>query len=190
MKMDGLNSQPTREDVLQPLQAPPRDDGVLLVYYDSQALECAAEPIRPLAKGNAAMDLRAKIGFTLWPFQIRKIPTGVHTEPLSQVMSVQVTDVGILSLEVGFFLKVEERSGLALKGIRIAGGVVDPNYRGEWSIIIQNLSFWPRRFKAGDRIAQFVALPYISPVLVRVNKLDDLSPTDRGEKGYGSSGVT
>lgn len=95
-----------------------------------------------------------------------------------------------LSLEIppGFEGQVRPRSGLAAKhGITVLNspGTIDSDYRGEIQVILIN--FGPEcAFIAGDRIAQLVinALPSIS-----FEETSELSSTDRGEGGFGSTGI-
>lgn len=83
----------------------------------------------------------------------------------------------------GFLLR--ERSGLGVSDISLGAGVIEGTYRGEWKIHIRNISKKPRVFKVGDKIAQAVLIPII-PALPEV--VDELPETERGEKGFGSSG--
>ena len=83
----------------------------------------------------------------------------------------------------GFLLR--ERSGLGVSDISLGAGVIEGTYRGEWKIHIRNISKKPRMFKVGDKIAQAVLIPII-PALPEV--VDELPETERGEKGFGSSG--
>ena len=80
------------------------------------------------------------------------------------------------------------RSGLALKsGLAPANkvGVVDCNYRGEVCVALHNHSEYPREVNPGERIAQMVVMPYVN---VSLELAEDLSDTDRGEGGFGSTG--
>lgn len=94
------------------------------------------------------------------------------------------------------FLKVEDRSSMASKGIRSGGGVVDAGYRGELQVVLHNLNnveasdpvLFNRGFqvKKGDRIAQgIIQLSFTQPVSLT----DELTNTDRGTGGFGSTGV-
>lgn len=97
-------------------------------------------------------------------------------------------------------LQVRPRSGLALKRdymVKNSPGTIDEDYRGEIGIVIFNpitppplehRDFGePLRFKAGDRIAQGVIMPVLRPHITEVDSLDD---TERGEGGFGHSGVS
>lgn len=80
------------------------------------------------------------------------------------------------------------RSGLAFKsGLAPANkvGVVDCNYRGEVCVALHNHSDMPKEVSPGERIAQMVVMPYVN---VSLELAEDLSDTDRGEGGFGSTG--
>lgn len=88
----------------------------------------------------------------------------------------------------GYFGAVFARSGLATKqGLRPANcvGVIDADYRGDVMVALYNDSTEPREVQVGDRIAQLVIIPYISPDLEVVSELSD---TNRGDGGFGSTG--
>lgn len=91
-------------------------------------------------------------------------------------------------LPEGFFAGIFARSGLATKqGLRPANcvGVVDCDYRGEVIVAIHNDSNRDTAIAPGDRIAQMILLPYQS---MEFTEVSDLSETDRGDGGFGSSG--
>ncbi len=90
-----------------------------------------------------------------------------------------------ISLPIGYVGLVADRSSLAKKGIKCAGGVIDSGYRGEIHIVLWNISNQEIRLNRGDRIAQLLILPVITPAVKEVPELDT---TQRGEKGFGSSG--
>jgi dUTP pyrophosphatase len=80
---------------------------------------------------------------------------------------------------------VEDRSGLAVRGVTTLAGVIDPGYRGEIKVVMTNLSAAPVEIKAGDRIAQLRIVRRIEAAFDEVNELVEAS---RGEKGFGSTG--
>ncbi len=95
-----------------------------------------------------------------------------------------------LSMEIpdGYFAAIFARSGLAMKeGLRPANcvGVVDSDYRGEFKVGLHNDSSETRTVVPGERIAQMVVMPYLQ---VGFEKTDDLSETERGSGGFGSTG--
>ncbi len=95
-----------------------------------------------------------------------------------------------LALPPGVAGLVLPRSGLAAKhgiGVVNGPGLIDPNYRGEVRVILVNHGSEPFTADAGDRIAQLLLVPFLSPP---VEIVDELPPSgdDRGEGGFGSSG--
>ena len=93
-----------------------------------------------------------------------------------------------LELSVGYAGLIYARSGLATKqGLAPANkvGVVDCDYRGEVKVALHNHSKEARTVAPGDRIAQLVITPYITAVF---EEKDELSSTERGAGGFGSTG--
>lgn len=122
----------------------------------------------------AGMDLRADLeeAVTLEPLQRRLIPTGIFIE-----------------LPEGFECQIRPRSGLALKhGITVLNtpGTIDADYRGELMVLLVNLGAEPFVVKDGERIAQMVIARHETAVWDEVEVLDE---TERGEGGYGHTGV-
>ena len=94
-----------------------------------------------------------------------------------------------IELPEGTFGGVFPRSGLATKhGLAPANkvGVVDSDYRGEVIVALHNHSTNDVGITHGERIAQLIVIPYMS---VDMNVVDELSDTDRGEGGFGSTGT-
>ena len=123
---------------------------------------------------SAGMDLRADIEqpVTLKPLERRLIPTGLH-----------------IALPQGYEAQVRPRSGLALKhGITVLNtpGTIDADYRGEIGVVLVNLSNEDFVVNPGERVAQMVIAKYEQAVLQTVDTLDE---TERGEGGYGHTGV-
>lgn len=95
-----------------------------------------------------------------------------------------------LAMEVpdGYFGEIFARSGLASKeGLRPANcvGVCDSDYRGEYIVAIHNDSEETRTITAGERIAQLVVMQYLP---VTFDEVAELTDTNRGEGGFGSTG--
>ncbi|NNN04683.1 MAG: dUTP diphosphatase [Elusimicrobia bacterium] len=78
-----------------------------------------------------------------------------------------------------------DRSSLARRGLKTAGGVIDAGYRGELGVLVWNLSREPQSVKRGERIAQLLILPIAVPAPVETDALD---ATARGVGGFGSTG--
>lgn len=90
----------------------------------------------------------------------------------------------------GYFGAIFARSGLASKrGLRPANcvGVIDSDYRGEIKVALHNDSSTCQSIHDGDRVAQLVILPYL-PVVFK--EVEDLNETERGEGGFGSTGLS
>lgn len=123
---------------------------------------------------SAGMDLRANISedIILKPLQRVLVPTGLF-----------------IALPQGYEAQIRPRSGLALKsGITLLNspGTVDADYRGEIGVILANLSDKDFTIKDGDRIAQMVIAKH---ELVEWCEVKELDNTERGEGGFGHSGV-
>lgn len=93
------------------------------------------------------------------------------------------------AIPAGYAGLVHARSGLASKrGLAPANkvGVIDSDYRGEWMIALHNHGDVPQTVNPGDRVAQLLIVPVITPELVETDELDE---TDRGAGGFGSTGI-
>lgn len=90
-----------------------------------------------------------------------------------------------MAIPQGFVGLVADRSSMAKKGLKIAGGIIDAGYRGEVHIVLWNIGTEGVELKRGDRIAQMMVIPVATPAVVEVKELDQ---TARGVKGFGSSG--
>lgn len=106
------------------------------------------------------------------PMERKAIPTGI-----------------VIELPEGFEAQIRPRSGLALKhGITLLNspGTVDADYRGEIKVLLINLGQEEFVVKRGDRIAQMVICPVVR---VPLEEVQELTPTERGPNGFGSTGV-
>jgi dUTP pyrophosphatase len=137
-----------------------------------------SNPDLPLpARGTpqaAGYDIRsAEDEVVLQPGEIRLVGTGL-----------------LMELPEGMECQVRPRSGLALRhGITLPNspGTIDPDYRGEIRIIMQNLGPHAVTVLRGDRIAQLVFARFEAPDVLEV---DALRATERGEGGFGSTGTS
>ena len=123
---------------------------------------------------SAGMDLRANLDspVVIKPMERRLIGTGLH-----------------IALPVGYEAQIRPRSGLALKhGITVLNtpGTVDADYRGEIMVLLVNLSDADFTVNDGERIAQMVIAQHEQSEFLVVSELDE---TERGEGGYGHTGV-
>jgi dUTP pyrophosphatase len=90
-----------------------------------------------------------------------------------------------IALPAGTVGLVADRSSMAKRGVKTSGGVIDAGYRGEIHIILRNVTTEEVRFERGERIAQLLILPCLTPAVAETTDLDE---THRGAKGFGSSG--
>jgi dUTP pyrophosphatase len=120
-------------------------------------------------EGDACFDLYAAEDAYLVPGETKIIKTNIAME-----------------IPTGYFGKIYTRSGMASQGAATDGGVIDSNYRGDIGVILRNLSNERKEFFVGDRIAQLAIHKVEEVELVEATELSD---TERGEGGYGSSGV-
>lgn len=84
-----------------------------------------------------------------------------------------------------YFVSFRDRSSMAVKGLHVMGGVIDAGYRGEWKVILINLSGADYKIEVGDKIAQGILQ---SAKQAKIEIVEDLSNTSRGEGGFGSTG--
>ncbi len=124
--------------------------------------------------GSVGMDLSANLdkAVELLPLERCIIPTGV-----------------CIALDIGFEAQVRPRSGLAAKkGITVLNspGTIDADFRGEIGVVLVNLSKEPFIIEDGERIAQLVIAKYEQ---VQWSVVESLDETDRGEGGFGSTGL-
>ncbi len=118
--------------------------------------------------GDAGIDLYSLTDGILVPNAPIKIQTGIA-----------------MSIPHGFAGMICDRSSMGAKGIRVLGGIVDSEYRGEVQVLLINLGTAELAIKKGDKIAQMLVLPVN---LCTVSEVSSLSDTARSDSGFGSSG--
>ena len=123
--------------------------------------------------GSSGMDLAANVDSSIIinPGKSAIIPTGLA-----------------LSIPKGFEVQIRPRSGLAAKqkiSVLNTPGTIDADYRGEIKVILINLGQDSFKVEKGLRIAQMVVCPIVQ---AQLKEVDDLSETDRGKGGFGSTG--
>ena len=132
---------------------------------DSLPLPVAAHP------GDAGLDLYAAEDVTLGPGERAAIATGIA-----------------VAIPTGYAGFVHARSGRALReGLALvnAPGLIDSGYRGEIKVIAINLGTDEIRIERAEKIAQLVVQPVSA---IELEETDSLSPSERGEGGFGSTG--
>ncbi len=139
-----------------------RDDAVLPKYESA---------------GAAGMDVSAALdaSMVLGPGAWAAVPTGLAFE-----------------IPPGWEAQVRPRSGLAFRHavtVLNAPGTIDADYRGEVKVLLVNHGTEPFVVEAGMRIAQIVLAPAPQLTVVEVESLSDLSDTERGAGGFGSTGT-
>ena len=132
-------------------------------------------------EGDSGFDLRANLPegekeVVLQPFERMLIPTGLYFE-----------------LPTSYELQIRPRSGHSYKtGLMAILGTVDTGYRGEVKVIMINLNTEPQKIEQGERIAQGVVTTRVSTEfgeLVELKSVEELSTTERGSGGFGSTGT-
>ncbi len=137
------------------------EEGVQLPQYETE--------------GASGLDVRAYLkdgAVTIQPGEYKMIPTGIK-----------------MDIPVGYEVQVRPRSGLAAKhGVTVLNspGTIDSDYRGEVKVILINHGKEAFVVNSGERIAQFVISKVIQADFVLS---DELSESERGEGGFGSTGV-
>ena len=121
--------------------------------------------------GDAGLDLSADVSYTLRGGETVAIPTGIAIE-----------------LPEGYEAQIRTRSGLSIKGIVVANspGTIDAGFRGELCVILRNTNGIAYVAAKGNRIAQLVITRVAK---VALKEVSELSETDRGTCGFGSSGI-
>ena len=124
--------------------------------------------------GSSGMDLAANIeaNINIDPGKTAIVPTGLS-----------------ISIPKGFEVQIRSRSGLAAKqkiSVLNTPGTIDSDYRGEIKVILINLGQESFKVEKGLRIAQMVVCPIVQ---AQLKEVDDLSETERGKGGFGSTGT-
>ena len=128
-------------------------------------------------EGDSGFDLRANLieSVTLKPMERKLIGTGLYFE-----------------LPVGYDMEIRSRSGMSLKhGIIVLNtpGTIDLNFRGEVGIILINLGQENFTINPGDRIAQGLIRLSTTNSSIDLLEVNQITDTDRGSDGFGSTGV-
>lgn len=127
------------------------------------------------SKLAAGCDVKANIDTVILAGESALIPTGLY-----------------VAIPEGYEIQVRPRSGLALKhGITVLNspGTIDADYRGEIGVILVNHSHFAFPVNKGDRIGQLILNKVEQINWISANEKEDLSKTDRGEGGFGSTKI-
>ena len=116
---------------------------------------------------SAGYDIYAKDEINIKPNEIKKIATGLYTE-----------------IPTGWFGLIKERSSLGAKGMKVLGGVIDSDYRGEIFVVATNLSTTEINIKPIERFCQMLVIPHAS---FEIEQVENLLPSNR-IGGFGSTG--
>lgn len=135
--------------------------GVLRYVSNTNTLEQPNE-------GDCGYDLRASKNTIIPPHEQRIVETDLQIE-----------------LPANCWGNIRDRSSMAAQRIYTHGGAIDPSYRGELKVIIENANDFPAYIIKGDKIAQLIICPCVSLPTIKVDSLDE---TKRGENGFGSTG--
>lgn len=133
----------------------------------------ATTPTRAYSR-SAAYDIAACTNqktITIAPQTTKKIPTGLGFHP-----------------PYGHCIQVCSRSGITDKSVFVANapGIVDPDFTGEIQVLLYNGGVSPFYVRDGDRIAQILVIPFAS---LNIREVGAMPITERGERGFGSTGV-
>jgi dUTP pyrophosphatase len=131
-------------------------------------------------------NLSTDSGLDLYALQDTFIPVGT---------TVTVKTGVTMNIHDGYTGQICDRSSVAKNGLITGGGIIDPGYSGDYSVILHNLTnrndydrthrVYGYQVKKHDRIAQLLILPISTPKLVEINKL---WISERSDKSFGSSG--
>jgi dUTP pyrophosphatase len=137
---------------------------------DLRTLKLSPQAILPTRAhpDDAGLDLYALEPVTLEPGQGGVAATGIA-----------------VALPAGHVGLVADRSSLAKRGLKTAGGVIDAGYRGELKVVLWNLSGQRQTLARGERVGQLLILPVAVPAVREAASLDE---TVRGANGFGSTG--
>jgi len=162
----GLNIEELEHDMMN--YSPKLDLGYVKLNDD------AVEP-KYNYDGDSGFDLYSTEDVTIPPFGRVLIPTG---------LSFDIKD--------GYEIQVRSKSGLALnQGLMVLNspGTVDNSYTGEVKVILFNVNNHQVKINKGMKIAQAVLTSVVNGKWVQLNKLNGINDKDRGDKGFGSTGV-
>jgi dUTP pyrophosphatase len=119
--------------------------------------------------GDAGMDIFSDEKLVIKPSHRILVKTGISIE-----------------FPKGYVALVWDKSGIAKKGLTKIGGVIDSGYRGEYKIMLHNISSKNYEIVKGQKIAQILIQKIEEPEIIEVKELES---SDRGKSGFGSTGL-
>ena len=140
------------------------------VYRNDKLRALGIEFEAPRA-GDAGYDLYTIEACRVEPGRRALVDTGLHLE-----------------IPPGYVGLVKDRSSVASAGIHTLAGVIDSAYRGELKVLIVNLSGSPYQIRVGQKIAQLLVVPVYAEAIEYVDSLRELTGSERGAGGFGSTG--
>ena len=126
-------------------------------------------------ESDSGFDLHSTQDLTIGPFGRILVPTGIK-----------------VSFDEGYEIQVRPKSGLAIKqGLTVLNtpGTVDQGYTGEIQVIVFNTNNYTVMIPKGMKVAQAVLCPVINGKYVKFEQVDTLNEKDRGDNGFGSTGI-
>ena len=169
-----------RRQTPRTLQGQTKMNSITLKFLKLDHFDEALQLPRAESEGAAGIDVRACLppnlrttGWEILPGERVLIPTGLSFE-----------------IPPGHEMQIRPRSGLSFRTALIlpnSPGTIDSDYRGELKILMGNSGTRPESIAHGDRIAQMVVAPVMR---VDFQSVSELTPTGRGDKGFGSTGVS
>lgn len=174
-----------------------KDGNVGFDIYTVEDIELKPNGVTKVRTGLAIADYNSD--YYTWPGHRVQVPPKEASKPLGFFRKLGIALGFIEDLEfepiayltpnvLTVYPKIEGRSGLASQGIFPVGNIIDPNYRGEMCVTMANMNAEPYQVRAGDRIAQFVFYTCLTIPDIKFEETDVVVETDRGSKGFGSSG--
>lgn len=116
---------------------------------------------------SAGLDLYSSVNVEIRPYSMEKITSGIE-----------------IGIPQGYYGQIADKSSIAVQGLKIMGGVIDADYRGEVIVMLMNLTHKSKIFKVGDLVAQLILQPYL---VCSLEQTTHLPKTRRGFGGFGST---
>lgn len=139
---------------------------------------------------DSGMDVYSIEDYTLQPNEQHRFLLGIACQfPKTIRVEATVIDSDYYTyenLDLSMSALFWDKSSVGNKGVKVMGGVIDPLYTGEWCVMLKNHSDEPVHFSKGQKLCQVIMTPVF---LCDAEEVDELSETERGVSGFGSSGT-